>query len=294
MRPKGIIPSTRSPGANPGASLPTAVTSPARSQPGTKGGCSSGRRWRAWPERTRTTTAPGPGAGSGRSVSCRTSGPPKAVTSATCMRGRIPDMLFPALRDADDRLALRFGDVELTYAQLRDAAAHVAGEVAGAERVGVWAVNAPETVVAVIGALLAGVAAVPINPKAGERELGHILEDSAPETILCAPGVEQPAAVARRPRAEVDLAAGGADLPDAPDDAAPALVVYTSGTTGPPKGAVLPRRAIATNLDALADAWEWTADDIVAHGLPLFHVHGLVIGVLGPIRRGGAAHHLGR
>jgi hypothetical protein len=50
---------------------------------------------------------------------------------------------------------------------------------------------------------------------------------------------------------------------------------------------VLPRRAIASNLDALADAWEWTADDIVAHGLPLFHVHGLVIGVLGPIRRGG-------
>src|SRR4029453_14945979 len=38
----------------------------------------------------------------------------------------------------------------------------------------------------------------------------------------------------------------------------------------------------------------WTADDVVAHGLPLFHVHGLVVGVLGPIRRGGAAHHLGR
>src|SRR5512133_3160262 len=306
MRPKGIIPSTRSPGAKPLASLPTAVTSPARSQPGTNGGCSSGRRWRAWPERTlrsvgltfaarmRTTTSPGPGAGSGRSVSWRTSGPPKAVTAATCMRGRIPDMLFPALRDSDDRLALRFGEVELTYAQLRDAAAHVAGEVAGAERVGVWAVNAPETAVAVIGALLAGVAAVPINPKAGERELGHILEDSAPETILCAPGVEQPAALARRRRIEVDLAAGGADLPDEPDDEAPALVVYTSGTTGPPKGAVLPRRSIASNLDALADAWEWTADDVVAHGLPLFHVHGLVIGVLGPIRRGGAAHHLGR
>ena len=80
MRPKGIIPSTRSPGAKPLASLPTAVTSPARSQPGTNGGCSSGIRWRAWPERTprsvgltfaarmRTTTSPGAGAGSGRSV----------------------------------------------------------------------------------------------------------------------------------------------------------------------------------------------------------------------------------
>ena len=147
---------------------------------------------------------------------------------------------------------------------------------------------------AVVGALLAGVAAVPINPKAGERELGHIVDDSAPETILCAPGAELPAALADLPRIDVDLDARGGDLGPEPDEEAPALVVYTSGTTGPPKGAVLPRRAIASNLDALADAWEWTADDIVAHGLPLFHVHGLVIGVLGPIRRGGAAHHLGR
>ena len=197
-------------------------------------------------------------------------------------------MLFPALSDPDDRLALRFGDVDLTYAQLRDTSAHVAGEVAGAERVGVWAVSAPETAVAVVGALLAGVAAVPINPKAGERELGHILEDSAPGTILCAPGAELPEALTQRPRIEVDLAARGGDLPDEPDEEAPALVVYTSGTTGPPKGAVLPRRSIASNLDALADAWEWTAGDVVAHGLPLFHVHGLVVGTLGSIRRGGA------
>jgi malonyl-CoA/methylmalonyl-CoA synthetase len=72
------------------------------------------------------------------------------------------------------------------------------------------------------------------------------------------------------------------------------MIVYTSGTTGPPKGAILPRRAIATNLDALADAWDWTNADVVAHGLPLFHVHGLVLGILGPLRRGGGAHHLGR
>ena len=101
-------------------------------------------------------------------------------------------MLFPALEDPSDRLALRFADRDLSYAQLRDAAAHVAGQVEGARRVGVWALSAPETCVAVIGALVAGVAAVPINPKAGERELGHIVDDSAPETILCAPGVELP------------------------------------------------------------------------------------------------------
>src|SRR6185312_1287373 len=84
------------------------------------------------------------------------------------------------------------------------------------------------------------------------------------------------------------------EWPEEPGDEAPAIVVYTSGTTGPPKGVVLPRRAIASNLDALADAWAWTGDDVVAHGLPLFHVHGLILGVLGPLRRGGGVIHLGR
>jgi malonyl-CoA/methylmalonyl-CoA synthetase len=201
-------------------------------------------------------------------------------------------MLFPALSDPGDRLALRFPDRDLSYVQVRDAALHVAAQIGGATRVGVWGVNAPETCVAVVGALLAGVPVVPINPEAGERELGHILGDSDPAAILAAPG----AGVATERRLiEVDLeTCGDGQLPPEPSPEAPALIVYTSGTTGPPKGAVLPRRAISSNLDALADAWEWTADDVVAHGLPLFHVHGLVIGILGPLRRGGAAHHLVR
>ncbi|MFG2512870.1 acyl-CoA synthetase [Streptomyces sp. NPDC048584] len=205
--------------------------------------------------------------------------------------------LFPALTDgaAADRPALRFGERSLTYGELAPAAGAVAGELKGARRVAVWATPALETAVAVTAALVAGVTVVPLNPKSGGRELGHILTDSAPDLVLTAPGSQLPGPLDGLPRLDVDPAARGA-LPDdgarGPED--PALIVYTSGTTGPPKGAVIPRRAIASTLDALAGAWGWTGDDVLVHGLPLFHVHGLVLGTLGPLRRGGSVRHLGR
>ncbi|MCS0601355.1 acyl-CoA synthetase [Streptomyces sp. LP11] len=203
--------------------------------------------------------------------------------------------LFPALVDGPgDRVALRFGDRSLTYGALAGAAGALAGRLRGAGRVAVWATPELETAVAVPGALLAGVAAVPLNPKSGEKELAHILSDSAPALVLVAPGAELPPVLDHLERVVVDVSASGA-LPEVAAGAEdPALVVYTSGTTGPPKGAVLPRRALTTTLDALADAWQWTGADVLVHGLPLFHVHGLVLGVLGPLRRGGSLRHLGR
>ncbi|WP_329350983.1 acyl-CoA synthetase [Streptomyces sp. NBC_01261] len=203
--------------------------------------------------------------------------------------------LFPALTNPGEQPALRFGDRSLTYAELGAAADALAARCAGTGRVAVWATPSLETAVAVTAVLRAGVAAVPLNPKSGEKELGHILADSTPTLILAAPGDELPSPLRHLERVDVDVRGVGVDGPDvSPDDEDPAFVVYTSGTTGPPKGAVIPRRAIATTLDALADAWQWTGDDVLVHGLPLFHVHGLVLGILGPLRRGGSVRHLGR
>ncbi|MER5937122.1 acyl-CoA synthetase [Streptomyces sp. NPDC001928] len=203
--------------------------------------------------------------------------------------------LFPALTGAPaGRAALRFGDRSLTYGELGAAAGALAARIGGAGRVAVWATPALETAVAVVAALEAGVAAVPLNPKSGEKELGHILSDCAPTVVLAAAGDELPAALGDLERVDVDVRGVG-PLPDRQASGEdPALIVYTSGTTGPPKGAVIPRRAVAHTLDALADAWQWTGEDVLVHGLPLFHVHGLVLGVLGPLRRGGSVRHLGR
>ncbi|MGH2875287.1 MAG: AMP-binding protein [Solirubrobacteraceae bacterium] len=214
-------------------------------------------------------------------------------------------MLFPALHEpaTADRPALSFPDRSLTYAQLNASARAIAGELAGTRRLAVIAEPRIETCVAVVAGLLAGTAVVPLNPRSGTSELEHIVADAEPDAVALAAGTPAPDRLARTTPVVVDLDATPAaatatadaatELPElAPDD--PGLVIYTSGTTGPPKGAVLPRRAIASNLDALADAWAWTPDDVVAHALPLFHVHGLVIGILGPLRRGGTAMHLGR
>nr|WP_206323913.1 acyl-CoA synthetase [Streptomyces sp. HNM0574] len=207
-------------------------------------------------------------------------------------------MLFPALHTASSQPALRFGDRSLSYRRLSAAANSLASRLDTSGQVAVWATPTMETCVAVVAALLAGVPAVPVNPRSGARELAHIVADSAPSRVLAEPGAELPEELSGLPRTDIVIdpdaeESAWAAAPE-PGTGAPALVIYTSGTTGPPKGVVLSRRALASNLDDLAEAWQWTEDDVLVHGLPLFHVHGLVLGILGPLRRGGSVRHLGR
>jgi malonyl-CoA/methylmalonyl-CoA synthetase len=207
----------------------------------------------------------------------------------------MPQRLFPPLCDPPQGEAVRIAGRALTWRELCDCAGALAARLEGARRVAVWAEPELETCIGVVASLAAGVAAVPVNPKAGAQELAHLVSDSAPSHVLCPPGAELPPALAAVPRLEVDVeAAGPAELGPEPEPEAAALVVYTSGTTGLPKGVVLPRRALASNLDALAEVWAWSGRDVLVHGLPLFHVHGLVLGILGPVRLGCRLVHVGR
>ncbi len=152
-----------------------------------------------------------------------------------------------------------------------------------------------ELVIAHVAALRSGIVVVPANTAYRERELAHIVTDARPKAAL----------VDDRDRARWISAAAGletvvvgpdVDVPDhepavidaiAPDD--PALICYTSGTTGSPKGAVLTHGNLLAGSESVGLAWRWTGSDRLVLALPLFHVHGLCVGLHGTLLAGASA-----
>jgi acyl-CoA synthetase (AMP-forming)/AMP-acid ligase II len=170
-----------------------------------------------------------------------------------------------------------------------------AAHIAPGDRILSLLPTSPALVVTMLGDLMAGAIHVPVNPAYGAVELGHILRDSGAALVL----VEAGSAAADHLRelevsaqvVELDPAAGApagarrADItPRADADAA--LCIYTSGTTGASKGAVLSWGAVAAGIGGLTALWRWDEADVVSLMLPLFHVHGLGIGVFGGLIRG--------
>ena len=191
---------------------------------------------------------------------------------------------------ADIGDAVRVDGVTLSRSDLVGAATSVAERVGGANRVAVLATPTAATVLAVTGCLIAGVPFVPVPADVGHAEQTHILTDSGAQAWLG----EMPRDPAGLPHVPVRLHARSWHRYPEPAPQSTAMVIYTSGTTGPPKGAVLSRAAVAADLDALAEAWAWSPEDTLVHGLPLFHVHGLVLGLLGSLRVGNRFIHTGR
>jgi fatty acid CoA ligase FadD36 len=188
--------------------------------------------------------------------------------------------------------AVRIAGVTLSRSDLVGAATSVAERVGGAGLVAVLAKPTATTVLAVTGCLIAGVPFVPVPPDVGVAERRHILADSGAQAWLGE--LPDDGGEAALPHVPVRLHARSWHRYAEPSPGATAMVMYTSGTTGPPKGVLLSRAAIAADVDALAQAWQWMPEDTLVHGLPLFHVHGLVLGLLGALRVGSRFVHTGR
>lgn len=193
---------------------------------------------------------------------------------------------------ADIADAVTIGKAVLSRSDLVGAATSVAERVGGARLVAVLAMPTPATVLAMTGCLIAGVPVVPVAADVGVAERRHILSDSGAQAWLG----EKPENLEDTglPHIPVRLHARSWHRYAEPHPDSAALIIYTSGTTGPPKGVVISRGAIAADLDALTEAWQWTAEDTLVHGLPLYHVHGLVLGLLGSLRIGNRFIHTGR
>lgn len=172
---------------------------------------------------------------------------------------------------------------------------HTAGVRPG-DRVLMSGATSRELVVAHIAVLRMGAVAVPANPAYREPELHHLIDDTEPVAAV----IDDPErrawatsdGLSHRPTVvvgpEVDLPDGAAGPLDrtGPDDLA--LIGYTSGTTGTPKGALLTHGNLLVGVEALRLAWRWTEADRLALALPLFHMHGLGVGLHGTLLTGGS------
>ncbi|TCK27586.1 long-chain-fatty-acid--CoA ligase [Pseudonocardia endophytica] len=204
-----------------------------------------------------------------------------------------------------DGAALLVGDETVTYRELLERAAAVADLLVGSgvgpgDRVGLVSPNVPAFPAAFYGALLAGCAVVPMNPLLTGREVDYYLADSSARAVLA----EQGAAGAAReaasalgvPVVELDASgvvgggpAGGAPAPAVRDGADLAVVLYTSGTTGQPKGAMLTHANLTSNARTAAETLiRATPDDTIMGCLPLFHVFGLTCGLNAAVLSGAS------
>lgn len=194
--------------------------------------------------------------------------------------------LHPKSPDLAD--AIRVGEDSWGRGDLVGAATAAAERIGGASGpIAVLARPSIDTVLAVVAGLIAGVPIVPVPADVGVAERRHILTDSGAVAWLG----ESPDEAEGLPHVPVRRHARSWHQYAEPRPESTALIVYTSGTTGAPKGVQLSRRALAASLDGLAEAWAWTPDDVLVHGLPLFHVHGLVLGLLGSLRVGNRFVH---
>lgn len=210
------------------------------------------------------------------------------------------DHLLYHLRHHPDRIAFSLEGKDLTFGQLHTQSAYYAGALKAmgcqpGDRVACWLDTSLEMIIALLGHYRADAIHVPINTRYGKGELQHLLEDSGAKYII----VDHPSRIdviesLNLPIEIISLHPTFEALCQHPEpldqwpthDEQIAMFIYTSGTTGPSKGVQLSFRAIIHGIKTLTDLWQFQPTDRMILALPLFHVHGLCIGIHGTLIQG--------
>ena len=206
------------------------------------------------------------------------------------IRRRMPRGDKTFIENHDGRL-ITYAGLEAGSAQLANVLASL-GVVAG-DRVAVQVEKSPEAILLYLACLRAGAVFLPLNTAYTPNEIAYFLGDAEPRVFVCDPstkdklasvaagakvahvetlGVKQDGTLAERMAAAStqfsDVERGADDL---------AAILYTSGTTGRSKGAMLSHDNLASNALTLVDFWRFSASDVLIHALPIYHTHGLFV-----------------
>jgi malonyl-CoA/methylmalonyl-CoA synthetase len=209
--------------------------------------------------------------------------------------GRFPER--PVLFDSE-RGWLSWGGLEAATA---DVAARLgAAGLSRGDRVLISAPSSRDHAVVLVACLRLGLVIVPVNPAYRASELEALAREAAPRVADIEAAAHQacvrPLASVRMVAAPRDLVSSGAPPPsgasppslDAVGPESPALLAYTSGTTGRPKGVLLSHGNLHASAEALRSAWRWGPEDRLIHVLPLFHMHGFGVALLGTLEAGAS------
>ncbi len=226
----------------------------------------------------------------------------------TLLRSGFPDDLFACCIETEDGSRYSWHDVERASAMLANLMLRL-GLVAG-DRVAVQVEKSPEALLLYLATLRAGCVFLPLNTAYRSSEIDYFVGDAQPALVVCSPAnfgwVE---AIAHRhgvrhvftlgaDRTGTLLEAAAAESAEFATRASRAddlaCIVYTSGTTGRSKGAMLSHANVGSNARVLHRYWRWRRGDVLLHALPIFHVHGLFVACHGALLSGSSMLWLAR
>ncbi|MEE8394219.1 MAG: AMP-binding protein [Rhodospirillales bacterium] len=204
---------------------------------------------------------------------------------------RLPADPRTTFLETGDGAKLSYGDIEASAGRMTRLLGDLG--VKPGDRVAAQVDKSPQAVLLYLACLKAGAVYLPLNPAYTADEIGYFLGDAEPRVLVCGPGVAAALTAAAEAAGVGHVLTLGADGSGSLSEQSAGLepragaveretddlaaILYTSGTTGRPKGAMITHANLASNALALHRIWGWRDGDVLLHALPIFHVHGLFV-----------------